>query len=99
MITKTTERLFGSTPEASASNRSPDARESYDQRLNHLLGIATQIIAQVGYDKASKVAKKAAAERRSVRDVVLEMKLMPESELNDILDVRDMTNPGIPGDG
>jgi fumarate hydratase class II len=60
--------------------------------------IATALNRAIGYDKASKVAKKAAAERRSVRDVVLEMNLMPENELNDILDVRDMTNPGIPGD-
>ena len=53
MISKNTERMFGRTPEPGSSNRNSDARETYDQRLNHILAIATQIIAQVGYDKAS----------------------------------------------
>ncbi|MEL7169165.1 MAG: class II fumarate hydratase [Bacteroidota bacterium] len=59
--------------------------------------IATALNATIGYDKASKVAKKAAAEGRSVRDVLLEMDLVPEDQLDAVLDVRSMTEPGIPG--
>ncbi|NBC01062.1 MAG: aspartate ammonia-lyase [Bacteroidetes bacterium] len=59
--------------------------------------IATALNAAIGYDKASKVAKRAAAERRSVRAVVVDMGLLSESELDDVLDVRAMTEPGIPG--
>ncbi len=59
--------------------------------------IATALNDEIGYDKASKVAKKAAAEKRSVRDVVLEMGLIPEDRIDEILDVRGMTEPGIPG--
>jgi fumarate hydratase class II len=46
---------------------------------------------------ASKVAKKSAAEKKSVRDVVLEMGIMDADTLNEVLDVRHMTEPGIPG--
>lgn len=53
MISRTSEQMFGRAPEPRAPNRNSDTREGYDQRLNHLLEIATQIIAQVGYDKAS----------------------------------------------
>ena len=61
--------------------------------------IATALNAEIGYDKASKVAKKAAAEKRSVRDVALEMELLPEDRIDEVLDVRSMTEPGIPGEG
>ena len=60
--------------------------------------IATALNRTIGYDMASKVAKKSAAEKKSVRDVVLEMGLLEESVLNEVLDVRHMTEPGIPGE-
>lgn len=59
--------------------------------------IATALNDEIGYDMASKVAKKSAAEKRSVRDVLIEMELVPEDRIDDILDVRGMTEPGIPG--
>ncbi|MYB07111.1 MAG: class II fumarate hydratase [Gemmatimonadetes bacterium] len=61
--------------------------------------IATALNAYIGYDKAAVVAKKAAAEGRSVRDVVEEMGLLAPEQLDDALDVRGMTEPGIPGKG
>ena len=60
--------------------------------------IATALNRAIGYDMASKVAKKSAAEKKSVRQVVLEMELMDEATLNEVLDVRHMTEPGIPGE-
>ena len=60
--------------------------------------IATALNRAIGYDMASKVAKKSAAEKKSVRDVVLEMGLMDADTLNEVLDVRHMTEPGIPGE-
>ena len=61
--------------------------------------IATALNAYIGYDRAAVVAKKAAAEGRSVRDVVEEMGLITPEQLDDALDVRGMTEPGIPGKG
>ena len=60
--------------------------------------IATALNGDIGYDQASKVAKKAAAEGRSVRDVLTEMDLIPADRVDAVLDVRSMTEPGIPGE-
>ncbi len=76
--------------------------EADRERCRELLelnpSIATALNRTIGYDLASKVAKKSAAEKKSVRDVVLEMALLDEATLNDVLDVRHMTEPGVPGE-
>lgn len=59
--------------------------------------IATALNAAIGYDMASTVAKTAAKERRSVREVVKRMGLLSDEALDQYLNVRDMTEPGIPG--
>ncbi|MEJ2538707.1 MAG: class II fumarate hydratase [Gemmatimonadota bacterium] len=58
--------------------------------------IATALNPHIGYDKAAEVAKQAAREKRSVRDVVLERELLPPDEVDRALDVRSMTEPGLP---
>lgn len=49
----------------------------------------------IGYNKGAEVAKKSLAERKSVREVVLEMGLMSEEDLDRALDARKMTEGGI----
>jgi fumarate hydratase class II len=49
----------------------------------------------IGYNKGAEVAKKALAENKSVREVVLEMGLMSEDEVDAALDIRKMTEGGI----
>lgn len=75
--------------------------EARPDRARELLernpAVATALNAYVGYDKAVEVAKKAARENRSVRDVVEEMGIMSPDEIDQALDVRDMTEPGVPG--
>jgi len=73
-------------------------RERCRELLELNPSIATALNRTIGYDMASKVAKKSAAEKKSVRDVVLEMELMDEATLNQVLDVRHMTEPGVPGE-
>ena len=72
-------------------------RERCRELLELNPSIATALNAEIGYNMASKVAKKSAAEGRSVRDVLLEMNLVPEERIDELLDVRSMTEPGIPG--
>ena len=72
-------------------------RERCQELLELNPSIATALNAAIGYDKASVVAKKSAAERKSVRDVVREMGLLSDEQLDEYLNVRDMTEPGIPG--
>ncbi len=73
-------------------------RERVREQLEKNPAIATALNAHIGYDAAAKVAKRAAAEGRSVRDVLREMALVPEDQLDSVLDVRAMTEPGIPGE-
>jgi len=59
--------------------------------------IVTALAPKIGYDLAAAVAKRAAAEGRPVRDVALEMDVLPEAELDAALDLYPMTEGGIPG--
>jgi fumarate hydratase class II len=72
-------------------------RERCRELLELNPSIATALNSAIGYDKAATVAKKSAAERRSVRDVAKEMGLLSDAELDQVLNVRDMTEPGVPG--
>jgi fumarate hydratase class II len=53
--------------------------------------IATALNPSIGYDKAAEVAKEAARDGVSVREVVRRHRLLPEEELDRALDVRAMT--------
>jgi fumarate hydratase, class II len=61
--------------------------------------IATALNAYIGYDEAAAVAKESAKNFESVRDVVRRRGLLDEARLDEVLNVRDMTEPGIPGGG
>ena len=58
--------------------------------------IATALNPYIGYDEAAKIAKQSAKEGRSVRDVVQEKGLLKGAALDKALDVRAMTEPGLP---
>jgi fumarate hydratase class II len=74
--------------------------EANPERARELLeknpSIATALNPYIGYDEAAVVAKEAAKRRISVRDVVLEKGLLPEDQIDEALDVRAMTEPGLP---
>ena len=56
--------------------------------------VATSLVPHIGYDKVAEVIKKAFSEGRGVRDVALELEVLPEDELDAALDVRPMTEGG-----
>lgn len=58
--------------------------------------LATALNSAIGYDLASTIAKKAAMSGRTVRAVALEMNVLDEKILDALLDVRNLTQPGIP---
>lgn len=57
------------------------------------LMLVTALNPHIGYDAAAKVAKKAFAENKTLREVVLEMGLMEEDALDAALDPMDMIRP------
>ncbi|OEF98049.1 aspartate ammonia-lyase [Vulcanibacillus modesticaldus] len=61
------------------------------------VGIVTAINPHVGYEVATQVAKEALETGRSIREICLERGLLTKEELDVILDVKEMTSPGIAG--
>jgi fumarate hydratase, class II len=84
------------------TTRCVEGIEANEDRCRELLeknpSIATALNPFIGYDAAAEVAKQSARERRSVRDVVLEKGLLDPDKVDEALDVRDMTEPGLPGE-
>jgi fumarate hydratase, class II len=61
------------------------------------LSLATALAPKIGYDEAAAIAKQAFREGRTARDVARERQVLPDTELDQVLDARAMTEPGIPG--
>ena len=74
-------------------------RERCRELLERNPAIATALNAYIGYDEAAAVAKESAKNYESVRDVVKRRGLLSNEQLDQVLNVRDMTEPGIPGGG
>jgi fumarate hydratase class II len=68
------------------------------ERVEQSMALATALNPAIGYDKASKVAKKALAEDKTIREVVLEEGYLDEDEVDAVLDPEKMTHRGILGD-
>ncbi|MBZ4643072.1 MAG: fumarase [Deferribacteraceae bacterium] len=64
------------------------------ERCNELvdwsMAIVTPLAAKVGYDKAAEIAYKAFNERKTVKDVVKSMNILPEDEVEKIFDPKSM---------
>jgi len=58
------------------------------------LMVVTAVTPQIGYDNAARVAKKAIAENKSIRQVILEEKLLSREKLDQVLDLKKMTKGG-----
>lgn len=75
--------------------------EADEERCRELveqsLMLATALTDYIGYEEAATVAKEALESRKTIRDVVLERDLMPPEQLDKVLDVTPMTEPGVPG--
>jgi fumarate hydratase class II len=75
-----------------------EANEARAQQLLELNpSIATALNPYIGYDRAAVVAKTSGKEHVSVRDIVVREDLLPEGvDIDEALDVRGMTEPGLP---
>jgi aspartate ammonia-lyase len=59
--------------------------------------IVTALAPKLGYAEAAKLAKEAVAKGVTVRQLVTDKGLLSAAELETILDLRAMTEPGVPG--
>lgn len=65
-------------------------REQCEAHVRRSLMLVTALNPHIGYDKAAEVAKKAFAENKTLREVVLELGLMEPEELDRALDPAGM---------
>lgn len=72
-------------------------REHCSMQLHSSVGTVTALAPYLGYQKSAEIAKKALKTGRSIRELVLEEKLLTEQQLDVMMDARKMTSPGILG--
>jgi fumarate hydratase class II len=60
--------------------------------------LVTALVPLIGYEAAAEVAHRAVAERRTIREVVLDAALATEAQLDAALDVTEMTRGGLRAD-
>jgi len=60
--------------------------------------LVTALAPKIGYAEAAKLAKEAVASGLTVRELVIKKKLLKGDELEKVLDLRAMTEPGVPGE-
>ena len=72
-------------------------RERCEGLIEESLAMCTALAPVIGYDQAAAIAKQAHETGRTVREVAIAEEVLPEEELNSLLDPRPMTEAGIPG--
>ena len=68
-------------------------RERCEEMIERSLSLATALTPKIGYDEAARIAKKAYAQRKTIRQVVEEEGILSKDELDRCLDPRSMIAP------
>ena len=69
-------------------------RERCAELVEQSMAMVTSLAPRIGYDRAAEIAKESARTGKTVRELCLEKKVLPESELKQVLDPIAMTEPG-----
>lgn len=65
--------------------------------IENSLVSATSLVHHLGYDKASLISKKALNENKTIREILLEEKVLPEETIDKILSPSELIKTNIPG--
>ncbi len=68
-------------------------REKCEQQIEWSMSMVTSLAPVIGYDRASEIAKQAIKEGKTVRQLCLDEQLLPEHELDALLDPNTMLHP------
>jgi aspartate ammonia-lyase len=60
--------------------------------------LVTALAPKIGYAEAAKLAKEAVATGLTVKELVMKKRILEDKELEEVLDLRAMTEPGVPGE-
>ena len=95
-------RLFGNVADIFAE-KCISGIEANRERCRELvelsMAMVTSLAPRIGYDRAAEIAKESVKTGKTVRQLSLEKKVLPEVELNAALDPLSMTEPGVKGAG
>ncbi len=74
-------------------------RERCQELVELSMAMVTSLAPKIGYDRAAEIAKESVKTGKTVRQLCLEKKVLPEAELKAALDPVAMTEPGGEGSG
>ncbi len=86
---------------ASLTERSVKGIEANRQMCEYWVersaALATALAPHIGYARAAELSKQSVKEGILIRDLVKREKILPEDQIDDILDLKKMTEIGVPG--
>jgi aspartate ammonia-lyase len=65
--------------------------------LEESLVSAVALVKYIGYEKAAEITKKCILQKNTLKELILEEKIMDSQKIHQILNPVEMTKPGIPG--
>ncbi|MDE3173612.1 MAG: aspartate ammonia-lyase [Gemmatimonadota bacterium] len=72
-------------------------REQCEYWLERSAALATALAPRIGYARAADISKRSVKEGTLIRDLVKRENVLPAGEIDDVLDLRKMTEIGVPG--
>ena len=64
--------------------------EKLDENIQKNSILVTALVPKIGYDKAAEVAKEAVSKNVTIREILVEKALIPESEIDELLDIEKL---------
>jgi aspartate ammonia-lyase len=72
-------------------------REMCEYWVERSAALATALAPQIGYAKAAEISKRSVKEGVLIRELVKREHVLPDDQLDEVLDLRKMTEIGVPG--
>jgi fumarate hydratase, class II len=72
-------------------------RERCAELIEQSQSMWTALAPEIGYDAAAQITKESFASGKTMRQIARERKVLSEERLNELLDPRRMTEPGLTG--
>ena len=72
-------------------------REMNEYWVERSAALATALAPQIGYARAAEISKRSVKEGILIRDLVRKEGILPEEQIDEVLDLKKMTEIGVPG--
>jgi aspartate ammonia-lyase len=72
-------------------------REMNEYWVERSAALATALAPQIGYARAAEISKRSVKEGMLIRDLVRKEGILPEDQVDEVLDLKKMTEIGVPG--